>query len=257
MSREIEEIENILTHYTNKSQLTLVSDLFNHKCMVCGKSTDSTQQIISFDEIINKYVELHKVDLLKADPYLVAYHIIKYDPIYSNAKHLVSICDECKQIYLSKDRKDLNLTNIDYSLANKSYSLFVSGCSAQPKCTGCFNPENWQYGLGRDWRYYIPKIRKDLANDHLIDKIILVGGDPVDQDEYKVYQLIQYLKQYKKPIFLFTHHDLAEIPKLLLDSVEYVKCGRFIPELCCENNVQYGLKLATSNQKIYQKGLDY
>jgi glutaminase len=38
---------------------------------------------------------------------------------------------------------------------------------------------------------------------------------------------------------------------------DYIKTGRYIPELKVNENVHYGINLATSNQKIYKKGIDY
>ena len=38
---------------------------------------------------------------------------------------------------------------------------------------------------------------------------------------------------------------------------DYIKTGSYIEELKCDDNIQYGIKLATSNQKINKKGIDY
>ena len=34
--------------------------------------------------------------------------------------------------------------------------------------------------------------------------------------------------------------------------VDYIKIGAYIPELTTDDNIQFGIKLATSNQKIYR-----
>ena len=43
----------------------------------------------------------------------------------------------------------------------------------------------------------------------------------------------------------------------LLPFLDWVKIGRYIESLTTDNNIQYGIKLATSNQHIYKKGVDY
>ena len=44
---------------------------------------------------------------------------------------------------------------------------------------------------------------------------------------------------------------------LIKELCDYIKTGEYDESLKCENNIQYGIKLATSNQKINKKGIDY
>ena len=83
-----------------------------------------------------------------------------------------------------------------------------------------------------------------------------MGGDPVDCfKHYPEYlDFLIELKKYNKPIYLFTRHELEDIPKELIENVDYIKTGAYIPELTCDDNIQYDIKLATSNQKIYKMG---
>ena len=69
--------------------------------------------------------------------------------------------------------------------------------------------------------------------------------------------MITFLKQFNIPIYLFTRHELNEVPEFVLKMCDYIKCGAYIPSLTCKDNIQYGIKLATSNQKILEKGKDY
>ena len=152
----------------------------------------------------------------------------------------------------------MNITNIDYGMSDNSYSIFVSGCKANPKCQGCFNPENWDFNVGENWLTYINRIKKDLTDfEALIKKIIIVGGEPLDQDIFVLKQMLQFLKQFKIPVFLFTRYPLTKVPSIIKEYCDYIKCGAYIPELTCDDNIQFGIKLATSNQKIYVKGVDY
>lgn len=38
---------------------------------------------------------------------------------------------------------------------------------------------------------------------------------------------------------------------------DYIKCGRYEEELKTINHIEYGVTLASSNQHIYKKGIDY
>ena len=91
--------------------------------------------------------------------------------------------------------------------------------------------------------------------DKLVTRFILVGGDFVDN--YKIYpdemtSFLVELRKLEKPLYLFTRHELDNIPRELLELVDYVKTGAYIPSLKCDDNIQMGIKLATSNQKIFK-----
>lgn len=152
----------------------------------------------------------------------------------------------------------MNITDIDYGMSDNSYSIFLSGCSGNPKCEGCFNPENWDFNVGRNWLTYTDRIRKDLTDFKiLIKKIIIVGGEPLDQDIFVLNQMLKFLQQFEIPIFLFTRYSLYEVPESVKEYCDFIKCGPYIPSFTCDDNIQYGIKLATLNQKIYKKGKDY
>ncbi len=156
--------------------------------------------------------------------------------------------------------KHLQIAHIEYSMNTKSLDIFTIGCNGS--CKGCCNPEikNWDI-TGINIEDAIKKIKiLNKEFDKIIDRIIIVGGDPVDA--YKKYpldlkELLNEIKSnVKKPIFLFTRHDFWNIPKDILDRVDYVKTGEYKPELTTDNNICYGIKLATENQIIWKKNSD-
>lgn len=153
---------------------------------------------------------------------------------------------------------NMNITDFDYSMSDKAYSIFVSGCKAQPRCKGCFNPENWDFNRGKEWSTYKDKITKDIeGNRNLIDRIIIVGGEPLDQNLLQLGFMLQFLKDFQIPVYLFTRFDFEEVPQFVKNTCDYIKCGAYKPECSCKENKQYGINLATDNQKIYKKGFDY
>lgn len=154
---------------------------------------------------------------------------------------------------------NLNIAHIEYSIQTKSLDIFTLGCDAFPRCEGCFNPELWDWNLqGISVQDTLKKVFElNSKFGSLVDRIIIVGGDPVDgylHHPKDMTILLQELDKLGKPIYLFTRHELDEIPNELKNVVQYIKTGAYIPELTCDDNIQYGIKLATSNQKIYKMG---
>lgn len=153
----------------------------------------------------------------------------------------------------------LKFAHIEYSISTRSLDIFVVGCAANPPCKDCCNPEIRDFNLkgGYSTPTIIAKIAQlDMKYGNLIDKLILVGGDFCDN--YKIYKdettefLIQLKEITSKPLFLFTRYELDDIPKSLLELIDYVKTGAYIPELKTNDNIQEGIKLATSNQQIFK-----
>lgn len=153
---------------------------------------------------------------------------------------------------------EINFSFIDYSFYTRSLDIFTIGCVANPRCEGCCNPELWDFSQeGISVSEALKKVQElNRMFNPLIDRILIVGGDPVDGYFLKdgVCDFIQQVKVLtNKPIYLFTRHELDKVPQKLKDIVDYIKCGPYCPELTTDDNWQYNIKLATSNQKIYSK----
>ena len=151
----------------------------------------------------------------------------------------------------------LQIEHIEYSPITRSLDIFTIGCNGN--CKDCCNPEIKDFNLsGLSIENAISKVC-GLNNqfDKLIDRIFLVGGDPVDGEiatSGGTRSLACHIKTFtNKPIYLFTRHNLEDIPESLKECVDYIKTGAYIPELTTNDNIQYGIKLATSNQRIYKK----
>lgn len=146
-----------------------------------------------------------------------------------------------------------------YSLSTRSFEIFVSGCR-KPHCRNCYNPDTWDFNRGELYTpsYFNKKILPKVTEfSNLVHNIFILGGEPLDQEPADLNRLLLDLQVLEKPIWLFTKYDFDQIPRRVLCLVDYVKCGRYIEEFKTDNNVQYGIRLATNNQKIYKKGVDY
>jgi len=147
-----------------------------------------------------------------------------------------------------------------YTLNNKAFEIYVAGCSGKPHCAGCHNPESWRFDIGDvyDKDYYLGKIKEKVEEfDIMIDNIMIFGGEPLDNDYNELEFMLLDFKKLKKKIWLFTRYNFNEVPMFVKSNCDYIKCGRYDENLRCDDNIQYGITLATSNQNIYKKGKDY
>lgn len=153
----------------------------------------------------------------------------------------------------------MRILSTQYTLSTRSIELYVSGCNANPHCAGCHNPESWDFEIGEEINdKFLDNLSKKInAFESLIDNIMIFGGEPLDQDLTELEQLLYNLSKYNKPIWIFTRYELKDIPDFVKKYCEYIKCGRYIKDLSVDNNIQYNIKLATSNQNIYKKGKDF
>lgn len=153
----------------------------------------------------------------------------------------------------------MKIASTQYTLKTKSFEIYLSGCAGNPKCSGCYSPELWDFNFGDEIssNFFLKAIEKIKRFDSLIDNIFIIGGDPLDQPKEELISLVKEFIPMNKKIWLFTRKELEEIPTEIKDIFDYIKTGKYIPELITEDNIQCGIKLATSNQKIHKKGTDY
>lgn len=154
----------------------------------------------------------------------------------------------------------MNIHSTRYTHATRSFDIYVSGCSATPKCEGCHNPTLWDFGAGEEYteEYFRGKIKPKVTEfKEMIKQVVVYGGDLLDQDESDALSFMLDLKLLNKPIVVFTRHDIRAVPEWLKVLCDYIKCGEYLPRLSSDNHIIHGFKLATTNQTVYKKGEDY
>lgn len=152
----------------------------------------------------------------------------------------------------------MNIVSTQYTLSTKSVEIYLAGCSGQPKCKGCHNPELWNFNLGDDWKDKIKDVIDKCKNfNDMVDNIMIFGGEVLDQNNEELEQMLSVLNNLQLPIWVFTRYDLCQVPNFIMNYCSYIKCGRYEEDLKTNDNIQYGIKLATSNQNIYKRGVDY
>lgn len=157
----------------------------------------------------------------------------------------------------------MNIAYIDYSLKTKSLDIYVSGCDA-PHCVGCHNPELWSFDVGEELIKGWLKIERYLNKfNKLINNVMIFGGEPLDQYPDDLDWLLtslnnrKFIFNDKYDIWLFTRYKFEKVPVYIKRHCDYIKCGKYVEELKVDDNVQFGIKLVTSNQKIYKRGYDF
>ena len=93
--------------------------------------------------------------------------------------------------------------------------------------------------------------------NEMIDRIDIFGGEPNDQNHNELEDFLKILKNTGKELWLWTSWELKDCPQFEKELCDYIKTGFYNERLSCDNNIQYKIKLATSNQKINKKGIDY
>lgn len=130
-----------------------------------------------------------------------------------------------------------------------SLAINISGCPH--KCEGCHSKYLWEYEGEYLSEYFINIIETYKL---FISCICFMGGEQ-NQEE-----LLEYLKHAKSiglKTCLYSGCDSINDIEMLLPYLDWVKTGRYDELLKTNDNIQYGVKLATSNQHMYKKGTDY
>lgn len=147
----------------------------------------------------------------------------------------------------------MNIISTQYTLEHKSLDIYLAGCSGNPHCINCHNQETWDFNQGMYYKDVFNIIKNKIIDfDNMIDNIMIFGGEPLDQEIDKLIDLFLFLHSFNKQIWLFTRYEINNVSKNIKIYCHYVKTGRYIEELKCDDNIQYGIKLATSNQKIHK-----
>lgn len=130
-----------------------------------------------------------------------------------------------------------------------SLCINVSGCPYQ--CKGCHSKGLWEY----DGNY----VSDDL--DNLIDEykdyisnVVFMGGD---QNMSEFTELVKRVKERGYKASVYSGSDDFRKFDGLLEELDWIKIGSYKQELTVEDNICHNVKLATSNQKLLKKGVDY
>ena len=152
----------------------------------------------------------------------------------------------------------MNVLTTQFSLETRSLDIYLAGCKG-PHCENCHNPESWDFNKGSRYapEKFYHTIREKVENfPDLISRFMVLGGEPMDHPENLLYSLTWMLSRFDRPVWLFTGKQLSQVPVSVRRHCDYLKCGRYEENLRGEKE-QYGVKLASTNQHIFKKGVDF
>lgn len=104
---------------------------------------------------------------------------------------------------------------LDFDVCNGEgigITLFVQGCHFH--CSGCFNPESWDFNGGKEWTKEVHDYLISLIDRPYIKRFSLLGGECLaDENVEDVYNLIKEVKERfpDKNIWLYTGYSLPDI----------------------------------------------
>lgn len=142
----------------------------------------------------------------------------------------------------------MRILSTEFNLKHRALEIYLSGCTR--RCPGCHNPESWDFNQGIPFMEARPGLVQKL-NNPLVKAVWVLGGEPLDQNHSELWRLL-FLPQLQQELWLFTSYEPAEIPYSLAQFCTYIKTGSYRADLVTDNNIQHGLKLASSNQNIME-----
>lgn len=153
----------------------------------------------------------------------------------------------------------MNIAGVQYSVNTLSLEIYLSGCDGI--CDGCCNKEIWDFDSGKSYKKWLSEIDYKAVilrrNPLLFRWIWILGGEPLLQNREELLDLLNFLQKYATPIVLFTRKKLDEVPSEIKEIVKYIKVGEYKKDLESDDYYSKGIKLATTNQKVLQKGVDF
>lgn len=143
----------------------------------------------------------------------------------------------------SFDRYDL-VNNIGED--KPSFTIWFAGCSV--RCEGCHNTKLWDKNQGTE---YTPFELVDMIIEQPVkyDTVVLLGGEPLEQNSRELLILCKALKILDYKVWLYTSHELDEVPQEILDSIHVIKTGKFD----INSRTEDGSILSSTNQSLYIK----
>lgn len=150
----------------------------------------------------------------------------------------------------------MRLASTEINAQFKAFEIYLSGCMP-PRCKGCHNPELWDFRVGE-------KVTTDNTEDlviklkvnPLIERIWILGGEPLDQNPIDLISFVQKLRKGTgHEMWLWTGKE--KIPQFCFRLFDYIKYGPYKEDYPPYAERYFGIVLASNNQEIIKKGVDY
>lgn len=120
----------------------------------------------------------------------------------------------------------------------------ISGCPHH--CKGCHSQYLWEYE-GDNLLENMENIIKQYNN--YITCVCFMGGD---QNMYELRLALKCCKRMGYKTCIYSGLNDVRYFKSLFYLLDWIKIGKYEESMRCDNHIEYGVKLATSNQHLYK-----
>lgn len=120
----------------------------------------------------------------------------------------------------------------------------ISGCPHH--CKGCHSQYLWEYE-GDNLLENMENIIKQYNN--YITCVCFMGGD---QNMYELGLALKYCKRMGYKTCVYSGLNDVRCFKLLFPLLDWIKIGKYDESMKSNNHIEYGVKLATTNQHLYK-----
>lgn len=143
---------------------------------------------------------------------------------------------------------NIKLAGTEYVVSGRTFELYTQGCDV--RCPRCHNPETWNWNTGK--KFPVDDLTKKFEQfDMAIARFWVLGGEPLQQPLVEIIKMLEFLKSFDKEIWLFTSFEMFQVYPEVRKLCDYIKTGMYDVN-AGPGDEQYGVKLATANQKIWK-----
>ncbi len=97
---------------------------------------------------------------------------------------------------------------------NISLNIYLSGCHNNKLCDRekCHNPELWNFKYGIVYDKWFNDILQFFHSNDFLDCIVLLGGEPFDQNILQFNDLILFIRKYVNcPLYIYTGYTKEQL----------------------------------------------
>lgn len=131
----------------------------------------------------------------------------------------------------------------------------VSAINCNINCQKCFN----QNIKNMDTLYSKPNDIVEKIKENPFNKGIIFGGLEWTLQKEELYIMSKKAKKEGLKTMLYTGRSMEYLirNKYPIQYLDFIKCGPYLENNRTINHIEYGITLASSNQRIYKRGVDY
>ena len=150
----------------------------------------------------------------------------------------------------------LQTSFLDYA-DNESLAVIVYMMGCIHNCQKCqntyFSNKNYINSVSIDDKTLLKEIKKS-CNKNRTNKVVLEGGDPLYDSNFKT---TQFILNSNFDIMIYTGYDVSYVKSKGLKGFKYIKCGKYddsLKQLSEKNDNK--MTFASKNQKLFNANLE-